>query len=142
MASIFYELPSVRTSLFLFDTEVVDLTEMVGQPVHVLLSVQLGGGTDIAQAVAYAEQITREPAKTIVVLITDFYEGGSEHKLIAKIGDMAGAGIRLIGLGALGYDARPDYHKATAKKCQKPGMDILVCTPEKLAECMARIIRG
>ncbi len=142
MASIFYELPSVRTSLFLFDTEIADLSDMVGQPVDVLLSVQLGGGTDIAKAVAYAEQITREPARTIVVLITDFYEGGSENDLVNKIGEMSQAGIRLIGLGALGYDARPDYNKATAKRCRKAGMDILVCTPEKLAECMAQIIVG
>jgi hypothetical protein len=55
---------------------------------------------------------------------------------------MAQAGVRMIGLGALGYDARPAYNKATAGKCRKVGMDILVCTPEKLAECMAQIIRG
>ena len=142
MASIFYELPSVRTSLFLFDTEIADLTEMVGQPVDVLLSVQLGGGTDIARAVSYSETLVREPARTIVVLITDFYEGGSERNLVNKIGEMSQAGIRMIGLGALGYDARPDYCKSTAKKCRKAGMDILVCTPEKLAECMSEIIRG
>ena len=142
MASIFYELPSVRTSLFLFDTDIADLSDMVGQPVDVLLSVQLGGGTDIAKAVSYSEQLTGEPAKTIVVLITDFYEGGSERTLVNKIGEMAQSGIRMIGIGALGYDARPDYCKTTAKKCRKAGMDILVCTPEKLAECMAQIIRG
>lgn len=142
MASIFYELPSVQTSLFLFDTDVADLTEMVGQPVDVLLNVQLGGGTDIARAVAYSNELVRVPAKTIVVLITDFYEGGSELRLVQQIGEMAQSGVRMIGLGALGYDARPDYCKSTAKKCRKAGMDILVCTPEKLAECMAQIIRG
>lgn len=142
MASIFFELPSVRTSLFLFDTEIADLSDMVGQPVDVLLSVQLGGGTDIAQAVTYAEELVQEPSRTIVVLITDFYEGGSERSLVNKIGELAQAGVRVIGLGALGYDARPDYHKSTARKCRKAGMDLLVCTPEKLAECMAQIIRG
>lgn len=142
MASIFAELPSVKTSLFLFDTDIADLTDRVGQPVDVLLSVQLGGGTDIDRAVKYAAQLVRQPAKTIVVLITDFYEGGSDLPLVKQVGEMAQAGIRMIGLGALGYDARPDYHKATAKKCRKAGMDILSCTPEKLAECMAEIIRG
>ena len=141
MASIFAELPSVRTSLFLFDTGIADLSDQVGAPVDMLLSVQLGGGTDIANAVAYSQQLTREPARTIVVLITDFYEGGSERQLITKVREMADAGVRMIGLGALGYDARPEYCKATAKKCRKAGMDILVCTPEKLAECMAEIIR-
>ena len=142
MASIFAELPAIRTSLVLFDTSVVDLSDQVGQPVDVLLSIQLGGGTDITKALQYDQQLVREPARTIVVLITDFYEGRDERDLLRQVRAMAEAGIRMIGLGALGYDARPAYNKTTARKLRKMGMDILVCTPEKLAECMARIIRG
>jgi Mg-chelatase subunit ChlD len=142
MASIFVELPAVRTSLFLFDTEIADLSDRVGQPVDVLLSLQLGGGTDITRALQYAAQLTRQPARTIVVLVTDFYEGRAERELISQVKEMAQAGIRMIGLGALGYDARPEYNKTTASKCRKVGMDILSCTPEKLAEAMAHIIRG
>jgi Mg-chelatase subunit ChlD len=142
MASIFYELPAVRTSLILFDTQVVDLSDQVGQPVDVLLSIQLGGGTDITQALQYAGQLVREPARSIVVLITDFYEGRDERDLVRQVGEMTQAGIRLIGLGALGYNARPEYNKTTAGKLRKVGMDVLVCTPEQLAECMAQIIRG
>jgi Mg-chelatase subunit ChlD len=142
MASIFAGLPAVRTSLFLFDTDVADLTDQVGQPVDVLLSLQLGGGTDITRALQYASQLTRQPARTIVVLVTDFYEGRAERELVSQVKEMAQAGIRMIGLGALGYDARPEYNKTTAGKCRKVGMDILSCTPEKLAEAMAQIIRG
>lgn len=142
MASIFYELPAVRTSLFLFDTDVVDLSDQVGQPVDVLLKVQLGGGTHIAHAMRYAQQLVREPARTIVVLITDFYEGGPEQDLVKVTRGLAESGVRLIGLGALGYDARPAYNRATAGRLRRVGMDILVCTPERLAECMAQIIRG
>jgi Mg-chelatase subunit ChlD len=142
MASIFAELPSLRTSLILFDTQVVDLSGQVGQPVDVLLSVQLGGGTDITRALQYAQQLAREPARSIVVLITDFYEGRDERDLIQQVRDMAQSGVRMIGLGALGFDARPAYNKETARKLRKVGMDVLVCTPEKLAECMAQIIRG
>lgn len=142
MASIFYELPAVRTSLVLFDTNVVDMTDKVGQPVDVLMSVYLGGGTDITQALQYSAQLAREPARTIVVLITDFFEGRAEQDLIQQTKVMASSGIRMIGLGALGYDARPQYNKTTARKLRKVGMDVLVCTPEKLAECMAQIIRG
>jgi Mg-chelatase subunit ChlD len=142
MASIFAELPAVRTSLVLFDTQVVDLSDQVGQPVDVLLSIQLGGGTDITQALLYASGLVRQPQRTIVVLITDFYEGRAESDLVAQTRIMADSGLRMIGLGALGFDARPSYNKSTAGKLRKVGMDILVCTPEKLAECMAEIIRG
>jgi predicted metal-dependent peptidase len=142
MASIFAELPAVKTSLVLFDTQVVDLSDQVGQPVDVLLKVQLGGGTDITLAMQYAAQLVRQPQRTIVVLITDFYEGRDERDLVAQTRLMADSGMRLVGLGALGYDAIPAYNKSTAGKLRKVGMDILSCTPEKLAECMAEIIRS
>jgi Mg-chelatase subunit ChlD len=142
MASIFAELPAVRTSLVLFDTDVVDISDQVGQPVDVLLSIQLGGGTDITRALQYCQQLVREPARSIVVLITDFYEGRPERDLIRQTRDLAESGVRMIGLGALGYNARPEYNKTTARKLRKVGMDILVCTPERLAECMGEIIRG
>jgi uncharacterized protein with von Willebrand factor type A (vWA) domain len=142
MASIFAELPAVRTSLFLFDTDIADLSDQVGQPVDVLLSIQLGGGTDITRALQYASQLVREPARSIVVCVTDFYEGRAEKELVSQVKEMAQSGIRMIGLGALGYDARPEYNKTTASKCRKVGMDILSCTPEKLADAMAHIIRG
>ncbi len=142
MASIFAELPGIRTSLVLFDTNVVDLSDKVGEPVDVLLSVQLGGGTDITKALTYCSQLVREPARTIVVLITDFYEGRPEQDLVRQVRKMSDSKVRMIGLGALGYDARPEYNRSTAGKLRKVGMDILVCTPEKLAECMGQIIRG
>jgi Mg-chelatase subunit ChlD len=142
MASIFAELPAIKTSLFLFDTDIADLSDQVGQPVDVLLSIQLGGGTDITRALQYANQLVREPARSIVVLITDFFEGRAESELVHQVRDMAQSGIRMIGIGALGYDARPEFNRTTAAKCRKVGMDILSCTPEKLADAMAHIIRG
>jgi Mg-chelatase subunit ChlD len=142
MAAIFARLPALRTNLVLYDTEVADLSEHIREPVDVLMNVQLGGGNDTPKALRYAAQLIREPARTIVVLISDFYEGSLEGEMVKQIREMCAAGIRMIGLGALGYDARPEYNKTAAAKCRKAGMDILSCTPEKLAEAMAQIIRG
>ena len=142
MASIFAELPAVRTSLFLFDTQIVDLTEQVREPVDVLLSIHLGGGTNILQALQYGQSLIREPARTILVLISDFEEGGDDRGMVRQTGLLAEAGVRMVGLAALGYDARPQYNRTAANKLRRVGMDILVCTPEKLAECMGEIMRG
>lgn len=144
MASIFAELPAMKTSLILYDTRVVDLSDKLGQPVDTLMNAQLGGGNDTALALKYATTLIRRPAQTILVLITDFYEGGgsAERAMLDATRNLGDSGVRLIGLAALGYDARPFYDKTTAGKMRKLGMDILVCTPEKLAECMAQIIMG
>ncbi len=142
MASIFAELPSLRTSLFLFDTRVADLSDELGQPVDVLMKLQLGGGTDIAQAMTYAATLVRQPARTIILLITDFYEGGDAAKLVAQIAELGQSGVRCIGLAALGAGAKPQYDKTLARRCQRVGMDILACTPERLSQAMAQIIIG
>jgi hypothetical protein len=144
MASIFAELPAMRTSLVLYDTRVVDISDQLGQPVDVLMKVQLGGGNDTALALRYATGLIRQPARTILVLISDFYEGegAAERAMVDQVRYLGDSGVKLIGLAALGYDARPFYNKPTAAKLRKVGMDVLVCTPEKLAECMADIIRG
>ncbi|OYN92315.1 VWA domain-containing protein [Parenemella sanctibonifatiensis] len=76
-AAIFHGIGALRSHLVVFDTDVVDLSADVADPVELLMQVQLGGGTDIARAMAYAETLVSEPRRAIVCLITDLYEGGS-----------------------------------------------------------------
>jgi hypothetical protein len=141
MASIFAELPAMRTSLVLYDTRLVDLSQQLGSPVDTLLSAQLGGGNDTPLALRYCQKLIREPARTILVLISDFYEGAGEDDMVRLLAGMGDAGVRAIGLAALGYDAAPSYNKPCVARLRKVGMDVLSCTPEKLVECMAQIIR-
>ncbi|MDR2869751.1 MAG: VWA domain-containing protein, partial [Deferribacteraceae bacterium] len=49
MAGIFAKMPVLSVKLVIFDTNVVDLSEYVDDPVETLMSVQLGGGTDIGK---------------------------------------------------------------------------------------------
>ena len=125
-----------------FGLPVVDLSDRVGEPVDVLLRVQLGGGTDITRALQYSQSLVRVPSRTILVLISDFYEGRDERDLVKQVRTLVESGVRMVGLGALGYNARPAFNRTTARKLRHEGMDVLVCTPERLAECMAEIIRG
>jgi len=144
MASIFAELPAMKTSLVLYDTRVVDISDQLGQPVDTLMNVQLGGGNDTALALRYATSLIRQPKRTILVLISDFYEDDDrmENLMVDQARYLNDSGVRLVGLAALGYDARPFFKKQAADKLRKVGMDILACTPEELADCMAKIIRG
>ena len=72
--------------MVVFDTAVVDLTEDLHDPVDLLFGTQLGGGTDINRALAYCQGLITRPAQTILVLISDLYEGGDARRDAAPRG--------------------------------------------------------
>jgi uncharacterized protein with von Willebrand factor type A (vWA) domain len=140
MAAILSSLPSVSVRLVVFDTSVVDLSDEAEDPVAVLMSVQLGGGTDIGKAVIYCEQQITQPSRTIFVLLSDFCEGASVAPLIAAVRRMASARVTMIGLAALDDEAAPDYDRATAQRLADAGMEIAALTPDRFAEWIAGVI--
>jgi Mg-chelatase subunit ChlD len=140
MASILAGLPSVAVKLVVFDTAVVDLTQYVSDPVEALMGVQLGGGTDIAKAMTYCEQLIDNPQRTALVLVTDFCEGGSPAHLVRVCRRLAGARVRLLGLAALDMSAEPAYDKAMAARLAASGMEIAALTPNRLAAWLVRVI--
>lgn len=140
MAGIFKGLPAVRVSLVAFDTQVVDLSEQADDPTEVLMGVQLGGGTDIAGALGYCETLVSSPTRTILVVVTDFYEGGPAARLVATIKRLKAAGVRVLGLAALDADANPSYDREVAQECASVGAEIAALTPGRLAEWMSRVI--
>lgn len=141
LAACLWQLPGMTTRLVAFDTEVVDLTADVTDPVELLMKVQLGGGTDIARAVAYAQQLVEQPQRAIVVLISDFYEGGNSHDLVARVQAMALAGVRLLGLAALDAQAKPNYDREQAARLVRVGMRVAAMTPGELANWLAEQIQ-
>ena len=142
MAAILAGLPAVSVRLVLFDTAVVDLTGREGDPVDVLMSVQLGGGTDIGKAMAYCEaKHVTQPARTILVLVSDFCEGASPAPLLATVRRLAGARVTLLGLAALDEATRPDYDRAMAGQLADAGMHVAALTPEHFANWVAARIR-
>ena len=139
MAGIRSGLPSDRLKLVVFDTSVVDLTDLAGDPVELLMSVQLGGGTDIAQAVRYAEQVIEQPHRAVVVLVTDFCEGGPPAGLVDATRRLVESRVTTIGLAALDGSAHPHYDKQMAGALADVGMEIAALTPGQLAEWLAEV---
>jgi Mg-chelatase subunit ChlD len=136
-ASCLWGLPGVRTHLVAFDTEVVDLTSDVDDPVELLMKVQLGGGTDIARAVRYGASLIEQPRRTIVALISDFYEGGSREGLIRSVRELVGQGTKVLGLAALDEQASPVYDRDMAQSLTNAGASVGAMTPGELAAFVA-----
>ncbi len=140
-AAVMASLPVVRTKLVCFDTAVLDLTEALADPVEVLFGVQLGGGTDINQAVAYCAQRIEAPAKTHLVLITDLYEGGDAEQLIARIAALHRLGVNIIVLLALADSGHPGYDPNLAGLIAALGIPVFGCTPDQFPALMAAALR-
>lgn len=141
LAGILSGLPGVSVRLVVFDTAVADLTHLADDPVEALMSVQLGGGTDIAQAVNYVESLVTNPTRTIVALITDFYEGGSVPSLLQSVTRLAESGATLMGLAALEDGAGPAFDRHTAERVVAAGMPVGAMTPKSFAQWAAGIMQ-
>lgn len=141
-ASIFYSLRTMKVNLCIFDTAVVDLTDQCLDPVETLMKVQLGGGTDIGQAVAYAAELAENPRRTIVVLITDFYEGAPLERLYAAAKKLIESGATCLGLAALDEQANPTYDHDVAARLVQMGWHVAAMTPGELAAWVAEKVRG
>ncbi|MBC7797461.1 MAG: VWA domain-containing protein [Pyrinomonadaceae bacterium] len=140
MAGILAGLPSLRVSLVVFDTSVVDLSQYVDDPVEILMSVQLGGGTNIGQAMQYCETLVTNPKRTVFVLVSDFMEGASPQTMFAVCQQMNEAGVTLLGLAALDETAQPVFDRHAAELLAERGMEIAALTPKKLAQWLAKKI--
>ena len=140
-AAIFHGIKALKTHLVAFDTQIVDLTEDCSDPVALLMKVQLGGGTDIAQALAYGANLVIKPRQTIIVLITDFYEGGSVNQLYATTKRLVESGVTLLGLAALDDRANPNYDRDVAQRMVALGAHVAAMTPGELAAWVAQKVR-
>jgi Mg-chelatase subunit ChlD len=136
-AACLWGLPGVRTHLIAFDTDVVDLTSDVDDPVELLMKVQLGGGTNIARAAAYGASLIDQPRRAIVVLISDFYEGGDSRHLVRIVQGLVEQGSKVLGLAALDEQANPDYDRALAQQLADVGAHVGAMTPGELASFVA-----
>jgi hypothetical protein len=142
MAAIFASIQTLDTKLVFFSTRIADMTEYIDDPVEVLFGAQLGGGTDIARAVLYCNDLITRPDKTIFILITDLYEGGSVNVLLSQLRQIVENRVHVVCLLALDDSGHPAFNKALAGQVRDLGIPTLASTPNKLAELIGDIIRG
>ncbi|MEM7554829.1 MAG: VWA domain-containing protein [Cyanobacteria bacterium P01_A01_bin.84] len=138
--AVLASLPSVKTRIIVFDTAVVDLTDEAQDPVDILFGTQLGGGTDINRALSYAQGFISKPQDTILVLISDLYEGGNREEMLKKVAALVASQVQFISLLALNDDGAPMYDHKVAENFAAMGIPAFACTPNQFPELMAAAI--
>jgi len=139
-AAALASLSTLRTSLVAFDTAVIDLSDRLADPVDVLFGAQLGGGTDINRALAYAQSLVTRPRDTILVLISDLYEGGVREEMLRRVATLTAAGVQVIALLALSDEGAPDYDRDNATALATLGVPAFACTPDLFPELMSAAV--
>jgi hypothetical protein len=139
-SAVLASMRSLRTRLVVFDTEVVDLTAELDDPVDILFATQLGGGTDINQAVSYCTTLVERPYDTIMVLLSDLIEGGLRGEFVQRMAALVDAGVIAVALLALNDDGSPAYDHGMAAALAEVGVTAFACTPDQFPELMAAAI--
>jgi Mg-chelatase subunit ChlD len=140
-SAVLASIRSLKISLVVFDTAVVDLTEALHDPVEVLFGTQLGGGTDINRAIAYSQGLITRPRDTVFVLISDLYEGGVRDEMLRRVAAMTTSGVQVIVLLALSDDGAPAYDHENAAALAAMGVPAFACTPDAFPDLMAAAIQ-
>ena len=141
MAAVMASIKAINTSLVVFDTATVDLTEMLADPVDVLFGTQLGGGTDINRALTYCHSLVRRPNDTILILISDLYEGGDQTEMLKRAASIQASGVQMIALLALSDTGAPFFDASIAAKFAAFGIPAFACTPDLFPDLMAATIQ-
>lgn len=140
-AAVLASLPAIKTHMVVFDTAVADLTKDMDDPVDLLFGTQLGGGTDIHKALNYVETLVRNPEDTILILISDLYEGGNEEKMLQQAKKIQKKGVNFISLLALSDEGAPIYDKQVAARYANLNIPVFACTPDLFPSMMAAALK-
>ena len=141
LGAVMSSLRSLKTHMIVFDTSVVDLTAELKDPVDLLFATQLGGGTDINKALAFSERFIQQPGDTILILISDLFEGGNAVELLKRVAAIKTSGVQLITLLALNDQGAPVYDRSMATKFASLHVPAFACSPGQFPDLMAAAIK-
>ncbi|MEV5978470.1 DUF5682 family protein [Streptomyces sp. NPDC052114] len=141
-ASVLAGVPALSTHFVAFSTEVLDLTDQVDDPLGLLLEVRVGGGTSIARGLRHARSLVTVPSRTLVVLISDFEEGGGVGPLLSEVRALVDAGCHVLGCASLDDEGRPRYSAGVAGRLVAAGMPVAALSPLELARWVGERMGG
>ena len=139
--SVLATMKSIKTHVVVFDTSIVDLTEKLDDPVDLLFGTQIGGGTDIAPALNYVQKLIERPEDTILVLVSDLYDGGVEEDTLATVKSIVHSGVNMITLLALDDEGTPAYDENMAQNFSQMDVPVFACTPDLFPDLMGAAIK-
>jgi len=142
LSCILASIPALKTHIVAFDTQVVDLTDQLPDPMELLFAIQLGGGTDIGKALRYGEQLNTAPKDTVMILLSDLFEGGSVAGMLASVRRLQQSGLKFIPLLALSDEGAPAYDKEVGQQLAEMGLKPFASTPGAFAEVLADALYG
>jgi Mg-chelatase subunit ChlD len=141
-AAVLAGVPAVSTHFVAFSTEVLDLTDHIDDPLSLLLEVRVGGGTNIARGLRHARELVTVPSRTLVVLISDFEEGGPVGPLLGEVRALVDAGCQVLGCASLDDEGRPRYSAGVAGQLVGAGMPVAALSPLELARWVGERVGG
>ncbi|MBE9040010.1 VWA domain-containing protein [Oscillatoriales cyanobacterium LEGE 11467] len=140
--AVLASIDSIDTYLVGFDTSIVDFTDRLQDPIEVLFGMQLGGGTDIDGALVYCQGLIRTPHQTILVLISDLYEGGDPELMLRRVAQLTEMGVQVVVLLALNDEGAPDFDRQNAQRISDLGIPVFACTPDRFPDLMGAALNG
>jgi hypothetical protein len=141
-ACLLARMPALRTSLVAFDTAAVDLTDSLDDPVDVLFGVQVGGGTDIGNALGACQRLITRPPETLLILVSDLFEGGDVDVLRNRVRALVRSGVTVLILLALSDDGAPVANHHEAATLASLGAHVATCTPDRFPDVLAAALEG
>jgi hypothetical protein len=144
MGAILASMPAVETHVVAFNhQDVVDLTAECHDPVDLLFGIQLGGAEDYWMATRYCEPFMHTPARTLYILLADLYDTSPhEGKFVQKMEQLLGNGIKAVTLLAISDHGKPSFNHNLAQKLTNLGMPCFGCSPDRLPDLLAAVIKG
>jgi Mg-chelatase subunit ChlD len=140
--AVLAQLPALQTRLIAFDTSITDLTPVLHDPVDVLFGVQLGGGTDIAEALGYCRQLITRPDDTVLIVISDLFEGGNAELMRTRVAQLIRSGVTVLCLLALSDEGAPVHDQHAAADLVALGATVMACTPDRFPDVLAEALEG